>query len=245
MTVRAQHQKNVLLFWFNLLKSAISIPQTWRPARVSLVPDQFENPDSDWKGKPPRQYQCIFVQPKRLITKTTAPDQLQLEAYGLKGGDFEFPTKHFFFAGKDFQPLELEKDMWWVFHPLVSFGDIDQWDIYCWYGWSFMCCRSSEVGQHVLCCSFLLICSCWLLVVKGITWLDLCGDSPNPGWPSTSHGTALTTPWRSLGPWRSSYRFSALTAPTPEAQSSWCGAVGGQFTRSVHPGRFSKGVAFW
>jgi len=24
-------------------------------------------------------------------------------AYGLKGGDFEFPTKHFFFAGKDFQ----------------------------------------------------------------------------------------------------------------------------------------------
>ena len=28
-----------------------------------------------------------------------------LEAYGLKGGDFEFPTKHFFFAGKDFQPL--------------------------------------------------------------------------------------------------------------------------------------------
>ena len=31
------------------------------------------------------------------------------QAYGLKGGDFEFPTKHFFFAGKDFQPLELEQ----------------------------------------------------------------------------------------------------------------------------------------
>ena len=27
-----------------------------------------------------------------------------LEAYGLRAGDFEFPTKHFFFAGKDFQP---------------------------------------------------------------------------------------------------------------------------------------------
>ena len=28
-----------------------------------------------------------------------------LEAFGLNGGDFEFPTKHFFYALKDFQPL--------------------------------------------------------------------------------------------------------------------------------------------
>ena len=131
-----------------------------------------------------------------------------------------------------------------------------------WSPWVTLISGTSTVGKDgVLCAAvvqklvntsyvlhFFRICSCWLLVVQGITWLDLCGDSPHEplGWPSTSHGTTLTTSWGSLGdpsgiPGALAFhRFSALTAPTPEAQSSWCGG-----SRSVHPGRFLKGVAFW
>ena len=95
------------------------------------------------KGQTPSEcIQCILFNQKGFIFIMKTVDSprpaiwswifsARRQAYGLKGGHFEFPSKHFFYAGKDFQPLELDKrHMNLVSCPLVSFGDIDHWHMY-------------------------------------------------------------------------------------------------------------------